>query len=86
MRRKRGIFEYERVLDLLKEMRTYGMNGQLEEGEYLLDISETDGAYSWNLGVLTKDRSDVDDWIDGDCYFYSLDELLDSLWENKILK
>jgi len=85
MKRKRGIFEYERIVDLLKEMRTYGMDGQIEEKRYLLEISETDGAYSWDLGLLTKDKSNVEEWLEGDCYFYSLDELFDSLWKNRII-
>jgi hypothetical protein len=87
MKRKRGIFQYKRVRDLLDEMRVYAMDGQIESGKYLLNISLVDDdVYSWDLGILTKDKSNVDYWADGDAYFHGEDELIDSLIKNGIIR
>ena len=84
--RPEGLFTRREIEDLLKEMKTYYTDGEIESGKYLLSIEITkDSAgeegwvYGWDLGVLTEDGANVDNWIDGDGYFYSDEELIDSL-------
>ena len=84
--RPEGLFTRKEIEDLLKEMKTYYTDGEIESGKYLLsieitkDIAGDEGwVYGWDLGLLTEDGEDVDYWIDGDGYFYSDEELIDSL-------
>jgi len=84
--RPEGLFTRKEIEDLLKEMKTYYTDGEIESGKYILSIEITkDSAgeegwvYGWDLGVLTGDGEDVDYWVDGDGYFYSDEELIDSL-------
>jgi hypothetical protein len=93
MKKYKGIFYREEIEDLLKEMKTYVMDGEIERGKYYLYISITpDSAgeegyiYFWELGILNKSKTDVEAWIDGDGYFYSDDELIDNLYELGIIK
>jgi len=93
MKKYKGIFYLEEIKDLLKEMKTYVMDGEIERGKYYLSISITpDSAgeegyiYSWDLGILNKSKTDIDAWIDGDGDFYSDDELIDNLYELGIIK
>jgi len=84
--RPEGLFTRKEIEDLLREMKTYYTDGEIESGKYLLSIEITkDSAgdegwvYSWDLGALTESGASVDYWIDGDGYFYSDEELIDSL-------
>jgi len=82
----KGLFTRKEIENLLEEMKTYYTDGEIESGRYLLSIEITkDSAgeegwvYGWDLGLLTEDGEDVDYWIEGDGFFYSDEELIDSL-------
>lgn len=75
----------QEVKQLLKKMKTYMADGEIRLGRYTLIIGmEKDSAgedgfvYSWDL-------FEGDENIKGDGYFYSEDDLLNSLIENDIV-
>jgi hypothetical protein len=94
MELKKSLFSVEEINDLLKEMMCYGMDGEIEADGYILTIDMTEDSagedgwvFFWELGKTNDKDGDEDiEWLDGDGYFYSTDELIESLEKSGIVQ
>jgi len=79
------MFKIKDIKEILNDMRIYYSDGELSKGKFTLVLGITEDKSGLEGFVYTWDLFEEDENIDGDGYFYSEKELIDSLYNKGLI-